>query len=85
MAPGSTLSIRRYRICGMSIFDIVGGMLAMILLFLIAWRWHFHDLSPWPFVGAAVLVTVPVANTAHVLFGVNTSLNYSLGLSHNPK
>lgn len=77
-------TIRKPRILGMSIFDIVTGFLGMVIVFLLAWKWHFPKLSPWRFVGAAVLLMFPVGIAFHIVFGVNTSLNYRLGLSYKP-
>jgi NADH:ubiquinone oxidoreductase subunit 3 (subunit A) len=52
---------------------------------MIAWRVHFKELDWWKFLIAAILVTMPLSITFHALFGVNTKLNYELGLSNKPK
>lgn len=79
------LAIRKYRIFGLAIFDLVTAMIGLTLLFLLA-RWkHFPKLSVWPFVAAGVLLAIPLGMVFHILFGVNTKLNYDLGLSNAPK
>lgn len=79
------MEIRKYKIFGLAVFDLVVACLGMIILFLIAWKWHFSSMSPVPFVIAAILLTIPVGIVFHVIFGVNTALNYRLDLSGKPK
>lgn len=80
-----TLEIRRHKIFGLAIFDLVLGIIGMVILFLILWRWHFPKLNPINFIIAAILLTIPVGILFHILFGTNTALNYDLGLSNKPK
>lgn len=76
--------IRKHKIFGLAIFDLVTGAVGMVILFLIMWKWHFSNLNPWHFVLAAILLTIPVGIFTHVIFGTNTALNYRLGLSNAP-
>jgi hypothetical protein len=41
-------------------------------------------LNIYNFLIAAIIVTIPISITLHVLFGVNTQLDYFLGLSDKP-
>lgn len=78
------LAIRKYRVFGIAIFDFVTAVLGMVAVFLIAWKVHFPDKSPWPFVVAGVLLAIPVGIAVHIIFGFNTTLNQRLGLSNAP-
>lgn len=77
----SIQNIRKYKIFGISIFDLVTSFLGMILLFVLAWKVHFPKLKWWVFIIAAIILTIPFGIIIHVFFGVNTKLNYTLGLS----
>ena len=77
--------LRQHRIMGISVFDLTTSLLGMIILFLIVWKWHFNKLKPITFIIAAILLAIPFGIIIHIIFGVNTSLNYKLGLSYNPK
>lgn len=77
--------LRSHKIFGLAIFDLVNSFIGVIIIFMIAWRVHFKELDWWRFLLAAIVVTIPLAITFHVLFGVNTKLNYELGLSDPPK
>ena len=77
--------LRKHRIFGLAIFDIVTSIIGMVILFLIMWKWHFRKLKPLAFIYAAILLAIPFGIIIHIMFGVNTSLNYKLGLSYNPK
>lgn len=81
----SIQDIRKYKFFGFSIFDLVTSFIGMILLFLIAWKVYFPKLDWWKFLIAAVFLTIPFGIIIHVFFGVNTKLNYVLGLSNEPK
>jgi len=77
--------LRKPKVFGMAIFDLVTAFFGMVIIFYLAWKHHFSTLSFWPFGLSAVLLTLPVGIFIHVLFGVNTSLNYKLGLSLDPE
>ena len=81
----SIQSLRSHKIFGLAIFDLVTAVVGMIILFLIAWRVHYPKLDWWKFVLVAIVVTIPFGIVFHVLFGVNTQLNYTLGISNTPK
>ena len=79
------LEVRKYKVFGLSMFDLVLGVIGMILLFIILWKLHFNQLNILNFIIAAILLTIPVGILFHMLFGVNTTLNSKLGLSNSPK
>lgn len=78
-------TLRKYKIFGLAIFDIVSSIIGLVLIFLVAKRIHFRELPATPFVIAGVLLAIPVGIVFHILFGTNTQLNYHLGLSNDPK
>jgi NhaP-type Na+/H+ or K+/H+ antiporter len=75
-------SIRKHKIFGLSIFDIVTSFAIMIIVFTMAWKTHFQKLKLKNFIIAALILSIPVAITIHIIFGINTKLNYKLGLSY---
>ena len=77
--------MKRLRLFGISIIDLLAGVIGMVIIFLLAHHYHFKDMNGWPFVIAAVLLTIPLGIIFHVIFGVNTKINSILGLSHAPK
>lgn len=79
------MNIRSYRIFSIAIFDLVLSMIGMVLIFLIAKQYHFKSLETWRFVFAGIIVAIPVGIVFHIIFGINTQLNYNLGLSGPPK
>jgi hypothetical protein len=79
-----TLEIRKYKF-SLSIFDIVSAVIGMILLFLVIWKLYFNQLNIWNFIIAAIILSIPVGIVFHVIFGINSTLNYKLGLSNKPK
>jgi NADH:ubiquinone oxidoreductase subunit 3 (subunit A) len=79
------MNINKYRIFGLRLFDLILSLVAMIVVFLLAWRYHFRRLDWWKFVIAAVLLTLPLGIIVHTIVGVNTQLSYDLGLSYKPK
>ena len=80
-----TLVIRKYKLFSLSIFDIVSAVIGMILLFLVIWKLYFNQLNIWNFIIAAIILTIPVGIVFHIIFGINSTLNYKLGLSNKPK
>lgn len=76
--------LRSYKIFELAIFDLSLSFIFIILLFITAWKIHFNNLNWQKFFIAAVFVTIPIGITFHVFFGVNTQLNYKLGLSNKP-
>jgi hypothetical protein len=78
-------NLRKPKIFGLAVFDLVVAVIGMIAIFLAMWHWHFPKLNPWHFVIAAVLLTIPVGIVIHIIFGVDTALNSRLGLSEAPK
>ena len=78
------LSIRKYRMFGIALFDIILGAIGMIIIFLIARYLYFPKLNYFVFIIFALLLTIPTGILFHILFGINTQLNYNLGLSNKP-
>ena len=78
------MSIRSYKIFGLSAIDLVLSLIGMIIVFFIAHKVFFNNLDLWKFILAAVLLTIPLGILFHAVFGVNTTLNYKLGLSNKP-
>ena len=81
----SIQKLREHKIFGLAIFDLSISFIVIIAIFLIAWKIHFPHLDWWKFVIYAIIVTIPISITFHTLFGVNTQLDYTLGLSDKPK
>lgn len=80
----SLKQLRSHKIFGLAVFDLVTAFIGVIIIFLIFWRVHFKNLDWWKFVLAAIVVTIPLSVTYHIIWGVNTKLNYELGLSNKP-
>jgi hypothetical protein len=79
-----SLSIRKYKFFGLAIFDIVSSIIGLVLVFVLVKYKHFPKLSTGPFIIAGILLAVPVGIVSHIIFNVNTQLNYTLGLSNKP-
>lgn len=77
------LYLRSFRIFGIALFDLVLSMVVMILIFL--YMAPSPALNQINFIIVAILLTIPLGIVVHVLFGINTTLNYYLGLSDKPK
>lgn len=80
----SIKSLRKYRFKKIALFDLIASFIGMILLFIILWGAFFKKLSWWKFVLAAIILTIPTSILFHIIFGVNTQLNYNIGLSVKP-
>ena len=79
-------SIRSHRIFGIAIFDLVMSMVLLALFFVIIWYLRYREnLNVINFIIAGILLAIPLGIFFHVLFGVDTTLNYKLGLSNAPK
>lgn len=78
-------TLRSHKIFGIAIFDLTLSVIGMIIIFTAAWYFSFKNLELWKFILAAILLTIPVGIVFHIIFGVNTFLNYKLGLSNIPK
>lgn len=81
----SISELRKPRIFGIAIFDLVSSIIGTIIIFVIAWRYHFREKSVLPFILAGILLSVPIGIVFHVIFGTNTTLNHRLGLSNRPE
>ena len=80
-------NLRIHKLAGIALFDLILSMSMMIITFLVAWKIKYRDGNIYgslKFVVAAILLTIPFGIIAHVLFGVDTRLNYILGLSDKP-
>jgi hypothetical protein len=80
----SITELRKFRIFDIAIFDLVTSILGMILAFIVFWKIHFSKLPIYKFILAAVILSIPFGVIIHIIFGVNTNLNYKLGLSYKP-
>ena len=78
------MNLRSYRIFGIALFDLVASLILFTLLFVYIHKKQFPDLNQATFIIAGLLLTIPFGIIAHVLFGVNTTLNYNIGLSNKP-
>jgi hypothetical protein len=74
-------NLRSFRIYGIAVFDCVVSWVVLVALFL--WK-RKKNLSVWKYILAAIVVMFPIAIATHIVFGVNTMLNYRLGLSDKP-
>lgn len=81
----SISNLRKYRIFGIAIFDLVTSMIGLVIVFLIFKHFHYPTLNILPFIIAGILLAIPLGIMFHILFGINSTLNYMLGLSNNPK
>ena len=77
--------LRSYRFFEIAIFDVISSMLLLAFLFGICWNTYYSDLNINNFIIAGIVLAVPVGIIGHLVFGINTQLNYKLGLSHKPK
>jgi hypothetical protein len=55
-----TLELRKYKIFGLAIFDIVAGMIGMMILFVLLWKLHFNQLNILNFIIIAILLTINI-------------------------
>ena len=81
----SVQNLRQHKFFGLAIFDLTLSFVFIISIFLLKWKNTWPNLNWFKFVIAAIIVTIPISVTFHVLFGVNTQLNYTLGLSGPPR
>ena len=80
----SIQTLRSWRLWNIALFDLIVGLVGTVILMLILWKVHFSKLHWLNFVIAGILLTIPLGIFFHILFGVNTQLNYRLGLSDKP-
>ncbi len=66
--------LRSHRIYDIAIFDLVLSIVAM--------EYIFRYFGYKQYTGA--LLAIPIGILAHALFGINTELNYKLGISDKP-
>jgi len=78
-------TLRSFRIFGIALFDLGVSMIIMVLVFLLIQSLLYPKLNKINFIVAAILLTVPIGIVVHLLFNVNTTLNYYLGLSNIPE
>ena len=67
-------TLRQPRIFKLAIFDLLLAVVAMAFI--------FHRLGYSPYTGIAL--TIPVGIIVHYILGINTQLNYQLGISEQP-
>ncbi len=66
--------LRSHRVYDIAIFDLV--------LSIVAAEYIFRYFGYQPYTGA--LLAIPIGVLAHALFGIDTELNYKLGISNKP-
>lgn len=74
-------TLRSYRLYNIAMFDVVFGIIGTVLLLLL---FKEKGKSNTNYIIAGVLLTIPMGIFVHILFRVNTELNYKLGLSGKP-
>lgn len=79
------LTIRKYRIFGIALFDLISAIIGLVIILLICKKIHFPSLSNTPFIITGIVLAIPIGIVFHIIFGTNTTLNYKLGLSYKPK
>ena len=77
--------LRRPRVCGLVVFDTILALIGLVVILSIAWKVHFSKLPYINFAVVSFLILFPLAIFSHILVGVDTTLNYNLGLSGKPK
>lgn len=75
----------KYRYKDIALFDLVGSFIVIIIIFLILQNRGILKTSPLTAAFIGALATMPISIAAHVIFGVNTTVNYRLGLSGPPE
>ena len=76
--------LRSFRIYNIAMFDVIVSIIGLIIICLIS-RDRYWPRKDWkPFVGIAIFYAIPIGIVTHIIFGVNTQLNYKLGLSDKP-
>lgn len=77
--------LRKHRIFGIAIFDLLMSMIGLTIILLLAKWKHFPNLPNTPFILAGILLAIPIGIVFHIIFGTNTTLNYRLKLSDKPQ
>ena len=67
-------NLRKYRILGIAIFDLVLSFVLMGIIFAII------SLPIWIGISSAI----PIGILVHYIFGIDTTLNYYLGINDKP-
>lgn len=70
----SIKELRSWRIGGLAIFDIVAAIIGMIMIS------SYIGISK----EKAALLAIPIGILVHYIFGIDTTLNYKLGISNKP-
>lgn len=76
--------LRKYRLGGIALFDLVTSMIGTVIILLIARHMKKSQLPIKNYIFAGILLAVPLGIFTHVIIGKNTTLNYKLGLSEKP-
>ncbi len=75
---------KEYRIFDIAMVDLVLTVIGMIIMFKIVHNKYYPNLEVKNFIVAGILLALPISIFAHAVFGVDTQLNYVLGLSNAP-
>lgn len=73
-----------FRFLGIAMFDLILSMVLMIIAFVYLRNLHYPELELKNFVIAAILLTIPLGMIFHIAFGINSQINFKLGLSRQP-
>lgn len=77
-------TLRSYRIYGIALFDVIASVIGMLIIMYFVHDHYYPELPLTNFMITGIVLTIPIGIAFHLLFGVNTTLNYYLGLSNKP-
>ena len=75
---------RSIRIYNIAVVDVVLSLVVLIYMFLYIHKKYYSNLDKNNFIIAGILLMFPLAIFFHIIFAVNTNLNFYLGLSNKP-
>lgn len=81
---GTISQLRSYRVYDIAMFDMVASMVGLAIILVVCQKKYFRNLDKNRFIVAGIVLAIPLGVFFHILFGVNTQLNYKLGLSNAP-
>ena len=80
----SITELRSYRIMNIAVIDVVLSIIGLIVVFLLARKKWYPELDIKSFIIAPIFLAIPIGIFVHLIFGINTQLNYYIGLSEKP-
>lgn len=75
---------QKYRVFDIALFDLVSSMIAVGLIMMLAVWIRNPEFNLFPAFLIGCVIAIPIGIFVHVIFGVNTQLNYVLGLCEKP-